>query len=243
MRAYWDEGAKRNAAWYVDTSIAFDNPDMAEFFENANHILDELLGKSPVQPAGHGMAIEIGSGLGRLCLALADRFDRVVGVDVSPEMVQRAQELVDDPRVSFRVSDGLGLRTFDDETVDLVLSFTVFQHIPTASIVLDYLAEAGRVLRPGGLLAFQWNNTPGSRRWAARRMALTALQKTGLHRERYNRHAPEFLGTRIPLAPVQRRLEQNGLELVGTQGLDTLYAMAWAVKGPSAGGVTSPQGG
>jgi SAM-dependent methyltransferase len=143
--------------------------------------------------------------------------------------------------VSFRVGDGLGLRSLDDETVDLVVSFTVFQHIPTAAIVQDYLADAARVLRPGGLLAFQWNNEPGVRRWAARRTALSALQRTGLHRERYERHAPEFLGTRIPLAPLQRTLEANGMDLVGTDGLGTLYAMAWAVRRPGPGRVTGRQ--
>jgi SAM-dependent methyltransferase len=243
MRTYWDGNARRNAAWYVDTSLGWDAPDMEAFFETGRNIVEALVDGAPVAPTGRAMAIEIGSGLGRVCVPLADRFERVVGVDVSPEMVQRASQLVSDPRISFRVGNGMGLPSVDDETVDLVVSFTVFQHVPETSIVHDYLAEAGRVLRPGGLLAFQWNNERGARRWAARRAVLSALQRTGLHRERYDRHAREFLGVRIPLAPLQRTLSEHGLELVGTEGLGTLYAMAWAVRRPEPDGLTARSGG
>ena len=231
MRDYWDEGARRNAAWYVDTTLAFDDPDMEKFFEGGEQIVATLLDESPVAPRERRRAVEIGSGLGRVCLALSSRFEEVVGVDVSPEMVQRARELVSDPKVSFQVGDGSGLSGIDDASVDLVVSFTVFQHIPKAAIVQRYLADAGRVLRPGGLLAFQWNNEPGRARWAVRRAALSALQRTKLRPEQFQRHAPEFLGTRIPLKPIERTLEDNGLRLVQTTGLGTLFGIAWAQRG------------
>ena len=230
MRAYWDDGARRNAAWYVDTTVSYEEPDMSKFFAGGRHIVAELVERAPVEPANRALAVEIGSGLGRVCLALADRFERVIGVDISPEMVSQARGLVTDPRVTFQVGDGLGLGGIDDACADLVLSFTVFQHIPRSDIVHGYLVEAARVLRPGGLLAFQWNNIAGARRWAARRVVLTALQRSGVHAERYRRHAPEFLGCRIPLAPLQRTLEQSGLDLRGTAGLGTLFAQAWAVR-------------
>ena len=101
MRAYWDDAARRNAVWYVDTSLSYEGPDMDRFFETGRRIVSEALDGSPVPLPGTGTAVEIGAGLGRVCRALADRFDRVVGLDVSPEMVERARGLVDDPRVSF----------------------------------------------------------------------------------------------------------------------------------------------
>jgi SAM-dependent methyltransferase len=230
MREYWDEGARRNAAWYVDTTLVYEQPDMAQFLETGEDIVGTLVDGSPVEPTGRGLAVEIGSGLGRVCLALAERFERVIGVDVSPEMVRQAGDLVTDPRVSFRVGDGVGLGGIDDSSADLVLSFTVFQHIPNARIVHGYLAEAARVLRPGGVLVFQWNNLPGRARWAAQRAMLSALQRTGTRPERFMRNAPEFLGTRIPMAPVQRTIERNGLELRGATGRGTLFCVAWATR-------------
>ncbi|MEJ7582537.1 MAG: methyltransferase domain-containing protein [Acidimicrobiales bacterium] len=230
MRAFWDEGARRNAAWYVDTTLAYDEPDMAKFFESGEEIVEQLVDRAPVEPAHRQLAVEVGSGLGRVCLALSSRFERVIGVDIAPEMVQRARQLVVMEGVTFQVGDGLGLGDIDDASTDLVLSFTVFQHIPSAAIVRGYLEEAARVLRPGGVLVFQWNNLPGPRRWAIRRAALGLLQRSGLRPEHYRRHAPEFLGSRIPIAPIQRALERNGLQLVGTSGLGTLFAWASAVR-------------
>ena len=230
MRAYWDEAARTNAAWYVDTSLDYNAPDLEKFFETGRVIVSEALDGSPVQPAGRRLAVEIGSGLGRVCRALTDRFDHVVGVDISPEMVRRAGELVSDQRIEFRVGDGTSLSSIPDGSADLVLTFTVFQHIPSTKIIDGYIREAGRVLAPGSVFVFQWNNTPGALRWAARRKALAFLQRTGLHAERHRRHAPEFLGSRVSEARIRRTLARGGLEMVHAKGLGTLYAWAWATK-------------
>jgi ubiquinone/menaquinone biosynthesis C-methylase UbiE len=47
-----------------------------------------------VAPAGKTVALEIGCGMGRICLALSERFDQVVGYDISTEMLRKARELV-----------------------------------------------------------------------------------------------------------------------------------------------------
>ena len=230
MRSYWDEAARSNALWYVDTSLSFEHPDVQRFIETGRQIVADALDHAPVAPAESHLAIEIGSGLGRVCLALADRFDRVIGVDVSPEMITRANELAADPRVSYQLGSGSSLQPIPDESADLVLSFAVFQHIPRVSIIAGYIAEAARVLRPGGVLVFQWNNTPGAYRWIARRVLLSFLQSTGLRAERHGRYAPEFLGSRVPLERIRSALAEGGLELQGAAGLNTLYAWAWAEK-------------
>ncbi len=230
MRRYWDARAHENAAWYVDTSLSYDDPDMEQFWTQGERIVAVGLDETPaVGPERTELAVEIGSGLGRNCRALAARFDRVVGLDVAPEMVRRATELVSDG-VDFHLVDGSSLAPVDDATADLVFSFTVFQHIPQIDVIEAYLAEAGRVLRPGGVLAFQWNNEPGQRRWAARRTALAVLHRLGLRTERHGRHAPQFLGSRVPLDRIRRRLDEVGLDLVATSGTGTLYAWAWARK-------------
>jgi SAM-dependent methyltransferase len=228
MRAYWDERARQNAAWYVDTDISYDDPDMDRFFETGRIVAAAAFDDAPVRPRRTELAVEIGAGLGRICLALADRFDRVVGVDISPEMVERARALVTAPNVTFAVGSGSTLDGVETATADLVVSFTVFQHIPDVSVIEDYIAEAGRVLRPGGVFAFQWNNTPGSRRWALRRAALAQLQRLGLWRERHDRHAAEFLGSRVPLTVIDRALRSGGLELVDTRDPGQLFTWAWA---------------
>jgi len=231
MRAFWDAAAAANAPWYVDTSISYDNPDMDAFWETGRVIAGLAL-DGPVQPRTRGLAVEIGPGLGRILRSLvADHgFERAVGVDISAEMVRQARELVPDPRIDFEIGTGAGLGPVDDQSADLVMSFTVFQHIPKVAVIEQYLAEAGRVLRPGGVLAFQWNNLPGPRRWAVKRELLGALQKTGIRPERFRRNAPQFLGSRVSLRRIERALDRAGLKLCGTRDTDTLFAWAWATK-------------
>jgi SAM-dependent methyltransferase len=231
MRAYWDERARLNAPWYVDTSLQFDAPDMEQFFSTGAKIVEQALDPALVPPSWL-LAVEIGSGLGRVCLALADRFERVVGIDISPEMVQRARELVPNKRVSFEIGDGATLASIETGSADLVLSFTVFQHIPKTALIERYIQEAGRVLRPEGVLVFQWNNVAGPIRWSFRRRALAALSRVGVASDVYGRHDPAFLGSRVPLTRIRRAVERGGLQLRRTKGLGTLFAWVWAVRSP-----------
>jgi SAM-dependent methyltransferase len=230
MRRFWDEAARRNAPWYVDTTVDYSEPDLEQFFETGRKIVDEALEGAPVRPTGSQLAVEIGSGLGRNCTALAERFERVIGLDVSSEMVQQASEMVAQPSISFLVGDGVSLRPVDDATADLVLSFTVFQHIPSIPVIEGYLREAGRVLRPGGVFVFQWNSQPGALRWQARRTMLARLQRSGIWGERFGRNAAEFLGSRVPLRRMQAVLESAGLVLKGVRGEGTLFTWAWAER-------------
>ena len=229
MRAYWDERARLNAAWYVDTSLVYDEPDMERFFETGRRIVAEIVDGSPSAPVARELAVEIGPGLGRFCLALADRFARVVGVDISAEMVERAKATITNDRIEFVVGDGASLEAVDDGTADLVFSFTVFQHIPDVDVIERYISEAGRVLRSGGLFIFQWNNTPGHRRWMLRRRFLGLLDRLGIG-ERFGRNHAAFLGSRVPLDRITHALEGGGMRLAKTDGLDTLFAWAWAVR-------------
>lgn len=232
MRRYWDERARRNAIWYVDTSTDFENPDMETFLRTGEQIVEQALRQptAPVLPLRRERAVEIGSGVGRICLALASDFDEVVGVDVSDEMVRQARELVDKPGVRFVVGDGSGITGVPDSSVDFVISFTVFQHIPDPDLIAGYLVDAARVLRSGGVLAFQWNNLAGHRRWLAKRYVLGMLYRLRLYSEQHGRTAPEFLGSRIPYSRIEETLSSAGLEVCGTADLGTLFAWCWARK-------------
>src|SRR6478736_1889724 len=124
MRTFWDDAARRNAVWYVDTTQSFDEPDLERFFRQGRQWVSMAIDESPVEPPGYDLAVEIGPGVGRMCVALAERFDRVIGVDVSPEMVKQARRLVPDPHIDFVVGDGASLAPIQSGTADLVYSYT-----------------------------------------------------------------------------------------------------------------------
>ena len=233
MKRYWEERADINAAWYVDTTVDWENPDMEGFFAAGRRIVAEALDEAPpgaTLPRRREVAVEIGSGLGRVCAALAERFDRVVGLDVAAGMVGRAAELVANPAVRFEIGDGTTLQPVPDASVDLVLSFTVFQHLLRPSAVEGYIRDAARVLRPGGVLVFQWNSTTGPIRWWLRRTVLGLLHRSGLRRQARETNAPAFLGTTLTVPRVRRAVDLAGLRLTAMKGEKTLFTWAWAER-------------
>jgi ubiquinone/menaquinone biosynthesis C-methylase UbiE len=99
-------------------------------------------------------AIDLGTGLGDGALLIAREFPhaRVRGVDLSPEMIRRAQGRIGldpDGRVAFKVADAAHL-PFEDESFDLVAQL----NMP------PFFAEMARVLRPGGfaIVAASWGS-------------------------------------------------------------------------------------
>lgn len=230
MRRFWERAAQTNAPYYVDTDTGYDDPDMDAFFATGRAIVEHGFTAAPARPDGRGLAVELGSGLGRNCKVLAESFEKVVGVDIAPSMVRQAGELVPDPRIRFVLGDGEGLTGVATGSADLVFSFTVFQHMVALPLIQTNITDAGRVLRRGGVFAFQWNNQPGQRSWQLRRAVRSGLQRTGVRRDRHGRNAPEFLGTRVPLAVIERACASAGLQVVATDGLGTLFAWAWARK-------------
>jgi SAM-dependent methyltransferase len=119
-------------------------------------------------------ALDIGTGLGDGALLIAREFPhaRVRGVDLSEEMVRRAQARIGlDPegRVAFKVADASNL-PFEDESFDLVAQL----NMP------PFFAEIARVLRPGGfaLIAASWG--PGTPFYTPESVLRRGFRKRGL---------------------------------------------------------------
>src|SRR3954464_13616393 len=92
MRATWDALAADPDAYVGDP-------------ERGRSELQGMFERLGADPRG-GTCVEVGCGPGRVAATLAERFDRVVAVDVSPAMVERARASVVDPNVDFRVVSG-----------------------------------------------------------------------------------------------------------------------------------------
>src|SRR5919108_2271341 len=122
QRRDWDELAELDPYWAVCTTrgTRFGGWDEDEFFATGEQEVDEVLAAVAALgiPAGRAAALDFGCGLGRLTRPLSRRFDRVVGLDISPPMVARARRLTPDPICDFRVSSGADLAEFDDRAFD-----------------------------------------------------------------------------------------------------------------------------
>lgn len=108
-----------------------------------------------------GEVLEIGSGSGAMAAELLRRFPdvRLTATDYDDSMVDVARDRLREfgDRVDVKQADATQL-PFPDESFDAVLSFIMLHH------VIDWekaLAEAVRVLRPGGrLLGFDLLDSP-----------------------------------------------------------------------------------
>jgi SAM-dependent methyltransferase len=93
-----------------------------------------------------GTALDAACGTGRHAARLAVLGHRVIGVDSSPEMLERACAKV--PEAEFHLAD-LHRLPLPDRHVDLVVCALSLTHVPELA---PALAEFVRVLRPGGHL-------------------------------------------------------------------------------------------
>jgi SAM-dependent methyltransferase len=157
MRAEWNRRATKDAHFYAGFSRQ--NQAEEDFLAGAAEVMpmfERELPRLPPGPASDRRALEIGCGPGRLMIPMSRYFGEIHGVDVSDEMAALArQRLRGAPNAHVHVTSGEGLGLFPDVHFDFVYSYIVFQHIPQRKIVLNYLREAQRVLKPGGVLCCQ----------------------------------------------------------------------------------------
>jgi ubiquinone/menaquinone biosynthesis C-methylase UbiE len=98
---------------------------------------------------GSESALDLGCGAGHTALALARHARDVVAADVTPEMLQVAQQLAGQrglTNVRFQEADATDL-PFEPASFDLVTSRYSAHHFPDPARAA---AEVARVLRPGG---------------------------------------------------------------------------------------------
>jgi SAM-dependent methyltransferase len=125
---------------YRQWSVTYDEPRNS-LFDIDEPVMHEILDALPA-----GTALDAACGTGRYSEYLAGRGHQVVGVDSSPEMLDRARTRV--PQGEFLLGD-LHRLPLPDDTVDLVVSGLALAHVPELAPVM---AEFARVLRPGGHL-------------------------------------------------------------------------------------------
>jgi SAM-dependent methyltransferase len=126
----------------------------------AEHIFDELKDKpfdrqlldELTARAGAGVICDLGCGPGHVARYLHERGANVIGVDLSPGMIERARALT--PSVPFEVGD---MRALDvpDGAWQVIVAFYSIIHIAPQSLP-EVFGEMKRVLAPGGtvLLSF-----------------------------------------------------------------------------------------
>jgi 2-polyprenyl-3-methyl-5-hydroxy-6-metoxy-1,4-benzoquinol methylase len=92
--------------------------------------------------------LDIACGEGYGCSILGSNANTVIGVDISPEVIEFARRKYGSNQVSFECGSALKI-PLDDDSVDLVVSFETIEHVDHPEVFLD---EIRRVLRHDGIL-------------------------------------------------------------------------------------------
>jgi ubiquinone/menaquinone biosynthesis C-methylase UbiE len=199
MRATWDAAASSPE----QHALLVGPPD------TALRELVDLFGRLGADPRG-GTCVEVGCGPGRMTRHLAERFDRVVAVDVSPEMLRLARAEVSAPNVDLVLVPGSSLDGVEDGVADVLVCYLVLQHLPRRDVVLAYLREFARVFAPGGQGFVQLPVLRGvrGRVWrAARAVAAPLLRSRDLTRR------PSYRGFRLTEGELVRGIRDAGLRV------------------------------
>jgi 2-polyprenyl-6-hydroxyphenyl methylase/3-demethylubiquinone-9 3-methyltransferase len=170
---YWnvlrgsEPGAVNNAwydglgdSWYVaeDTPIALLRAEA----RHRNPWIADTIG------AGPRAVLDLGCGAGFLANYLAARGHRVTGLDTSAEALAVARRHDATGRVEYLVGDACAL-PFSDGSFDAVCAMDLLEHVTAPDRVI---AEAARVLRPGGLWFFHTFN----RTWQAHLIVIKGVE-------------------------------------------------------------------
>jgi SAM-dependent methyltransferase len=145
-----DELWERHAGWW---QREFTNGADPEYTEQIIPLAVDLL-------AGFERVLDIGTGEGQIARILQARGAAVIGIDVAAAQIAEARKRGRGPCFLRGAAHGL---PFDDESFDAAIACLVFEHIDELDAAI---AEAARVLRPGGRFALFLNHpllqTPNS---------------------------------------------------------------------------------
>jgi ubiquinone/menaquinone biosynthesis C-methylase UbiE len=114
--------------------------------QTTQQAVDKLLDAVGTRPGA--TLLDVASGPGYVAAAATQRGAHATGIDISQEMVSEARRLF--PSTNFESGDAEALR-YPDGSFDAVVCAFGMLHFPRAG---KALAEAHRVLRPGGRFAF-----------------------------------------------------------------------------------------
>ena len=138
----------------VEDAIAFSSADLDFFTKAKARVLLELA-DSRVGAAADLDFLDVGCGPGETDRFLEGRVGRLAGVDVAPQLLERARR--SNPWAEYRgYAPGKAI-PFDSGCFDVCFAVCVLHHVPVRERA-GLVTEMARVCRPGGLVALFEHN-------------------------------------------------------------------------------------
>lgn len=237
----WDDLATLDPYWAVlPREEGPGSWDIKEYLESARPTVENLMRRAGEwgHPEARHSALDFGCGVGRLVNAFAEHFEDVLGVDISAEMIAEARQVNSGvPNARFEVNATDDLSMLSEDSLDLVHSTIVLQHVPRKETIFSYIRDFVRVVRPGGLVVFDVPSfVPIKNRVQMRRRLFTVFHRLGVPTDAlYGRlRTYPFPTTFVPNAEVISLLEQTGARMLdvvsSTEPSGVQHAIFYATK-------------
>ena len=115
--------------------------------ENKTRDLEKKAGQDMLMPLSFNDVLELGCGTGKNTAWLQEKAARIVAVDLSEGMLQKAKEKIQSKQVEFRQADITKPWDFVTGKIDVITCSLILEHIEDLSFILS---EAAKVLHSGG---------------------------------------------------------------------------------------------
>ncbi|MBN2012999.1 methyltransferase domain-containing protein [candidate division KSB1 bacterium] len=102
--------------------------------------------------------LDAACGMGFGSYYLKQQAAEVVGIDISDHALEHARQQYSADGLAFEKIDATHM-PFPDQSFDVIVSIETYEHIPP-ELAVRFLAEAKRILKPGGCLIISTPNSP-----------------------------------------------------------------------------------
>jgi len=147
---------KRNLESYSQESLIY---DQKRFTGVSGEFLVEILNFELNKFIDSEFVLDVATGTGRIPLSFAGRCKHIIGLDLTPAMIEKAKQKAKEKKlknVDFIVGNGRKL-PFKTETFSTITCIRFFHLIPFEVQNL-FLDEFHRCVKPGGKIVVEYNN-------------------------------------------------------------------------------------
>ncbi|MEC8105027.1 MAG: metalloregulator ArsR/SmtB family transcription factor [Pseudomonadota bacterium] len=148
VHAVMSERAQACAEFFARHADDFrEQQDLIASYEQYGDALATILDSFATQAERSGYALEVGPGEGAFLGVLSQKFEQVVGLDISPDMLAKAERFCQNAGLDNVTLLQGTTASVSIEPVDFAVANMVLHHVPSPKTIFQDVAQR---LRPGG---------------------------------------------------------------------------------------------